>query len=417
MPKKLLVYGAQFADAFDDAAGFGWTVAPPVHRLGAASSPPRTTRSTGSKASITSCCTDSGVTLIEGARPPVDRAHRRDRRQAPTPPRNILIATGAHPVLPAIPGIEHAITSNEALDLAALPRRIVIVGGGYIARRVRRHLPRLGAEVTLIIRGERPAAAASTTMSGSALAQELRKRGIEIRARTEYRPASTSAATAMISTTATGDEISADLVMYATGRKPNTRNIGLEEVGVQLQRGRRGRRRRMVAHRGAAYLRGGRRHRPANLTPVAIAEGRALAETLFNNNPMTIDHDNVADGGVQPAAGRHGRPDASAQARQAAASRRHLSRALPPDEAHAVGPRGAHHDEARRRPRARDRVLGCHMVGADAPEIIQGLAIAVKCGATKRQFDQTIGIHPTAAEEFVTMRDKVPEPKAEAAAS
>ena len=151
-----------------------------------------------------------------------------------------------------------------------------------------------------------------------------------------------------------------------------------------------------------------------NLTPVAIAEGRALAETLFNRNPMTVDHENVATAVFsQPPVGTVGLSEREARRRHGAVD---IYRARFRPMKHTLSGREERTMMKLVVDRASDRVLGCHMVGADAPEIIQGIAIAVTCGATKRQFDRTIGIHPTAAEEFVTMRDKVPEPQAAAAA-
>jgi len=198
-------------------------------------------------------------------------------------------------------------------------------------------------------------------------------------------------------------------VMYATGRRPNTRNLGLAEAGIacdekhavmvdEWQR-------TSIPH---IYAVGDVTDR-LNLTPVAIAEGRAIAETLFNNNPMKVDHANVATAVFsQPPVGTVGLTERQARAHHAVDVYRARFRPMK----HTLSGREERTMMKLVVDRASDRVLGCHMVGADSPEIIQGLAIAVKCGATKRQFDQTIGIHPTAAEEFVTMRDKVPEPVA-----
>ena len=319
----------------------------------------------------------------------------------------IMIATGAHPVMPAIPGIEHAITSNEALDLSDLPRRIVIVGGGYIAVEFAGIFASLGAEVTLVIRGEDLLRGFDDDIR-VALAQELRTRGLVIRARTEITRIEKTGGS-YIAYTAHGDELSVDCVMYATGRKPNTRTLGLGDIGIECN------------EHGAVpvdeWSRSALPHIYAvgdvtdrlNLTPVAIAEGRAIAETLYNNNPMTVDHANVATAVFsQPPVGTVGLTER--QARQTHAIDIYRARFRPMK--HTLSGREERTMMKLVVDRANDRVLGCHMVGADAPEIIQGIAIAVKCGATKRQFDQTIGIHPTAAEEFVTMRDKVPDPVA-----
>jgi glutathione reductase (NADPH) len=409
VPKKLLVYGAQFADAFAEAAGFGWTVAPPVHDW--ASLIAAKNREIGRLEGVyRDLLRSSGVRLIEGRGRLVD-PHTVEVDGVRYTAANILVATGAHPVMPAIPGIEHAITSNEALDLPALPRRIIIVGGGYIAVEFAGIFNGLGAEVQLVIRGEELLGGFDDDIR-VCLAQELRQRGIDIRARTHIARVDKRDHGYDL-TTAKGDTLSADLVMYATGRRPNTRGIGLEEAGVQLD----GEKavavdewsRSSVPH---IYAVGDVTDR-LNLTPVAIAEGRALAETLFNNNPIAIDHRLVATAVFgQPPIGAVGLTEQEARQRHDAVD---IYRTRFRPMKHTLSGREERTLMKLIVDRQSDRVLGCHMLGADAPEIIQGLAIALKCGATKRQFDATIGIHPTAAEEFVTMRDKLPEPKAAAA--
>src|SRR5690349_7328308 len=230
VPKKLLVYGAQFADAFAEAAGFGWTLAPPVHDWASliAAKNKEIDRLEGVYRDLLK---NSGVALIEGRGRLVD-AHTIEVGAKQFTAAKILVSTGAHPVLPAIPGIEHAITSNEALDLPALPRRIVIVGGGYIAVEFAGIFQGLGAEVCLIIRGDELLRGFDDDVR-VALAQELRARGIDIRARTQIARIEKHGHGCELCTTE-GGTLSADLVMYATGRRPNTRGIGLEEAGVRL---------------------------------------------------------------------------------------------------------------------------------------------------------------------------------------
>ncbi len=409
VPKKLLVYGAQFADAFAEAAGFGWTLAPPVHDW--ASLIAAKDREIGRLEGVyRDLLKNSDVRLVEGRGRLVD-PHTVEVDGRRYTAANILVATGAHPVLPAVPGIEHAVTSNEALDLPSLPRRIVIVGGGYIAVEFAGIFHGLGAEVQLVIRGEELLRGFDDDVR-VCLAQELRQRGIGIRARTQITGID-KRDHGFDLTTAKGDMLSADLVMYATGRRPNTRGIGLEEAGVRLD----GENaiavdewsRSSVPH---IYAVGDVTDR-LNLTPVAIAEGRALAETLFNDNPMRIDHRMVATAVFsQPPVGAVGLTEREARQRHGGVD---IYRTRFRPMKHTLSGREERTLMKLIVDRQSDRVLGCHMLGADAPEIIQGLAIALKCGATKRQFDATIGIHPTAAEEFVTMRDKLPEPKAAAA--
>jgi glutathione reductase (NADPH) len=409
VPKKLLVYGAQFADAFEDAAGFGWTVPPPSHDW-AALIDAKNREIDRLESVYRDLLRNSGVRLIEGRGVLVD-PHTVEIDGKRYTAKTILIATGAHPVMPAIPGIEHVISSNEALELRALPRRIVIVGGGYIAVEFAGIFHGLGAEVTLVIRGEELLNGFDDDVRVT-LAQELRQRGVVIRARTQLTRID-KRDHGLDLTTMAGETLSADLVMYATGRRPNTRGIGLEAAGVELNKA------------GAiAVDEWSRTSVPTiyavgdvtdrlNLTPVAIAEGRALAETLFNDNPMKIDHTNVPTSVFsQPPIGAVGLTERQARKVYGAID---VYRARFRPMKHTLSGREERTMMKLIVDRQSDRVVGCHMVGADAPEITQGLAIALKCGATKRQFDQTIGIHPTAAEEFVTMRDKLPEPKAAAA--
>ncbi len=411
VPKKLLVYGAQFADAFADAAGFGWRVAPPVFDWASliAAKNREIDRLEGIYHKL---LRDSGVALFEGRCRLID-PHTVEVAGKRHTAAHILIATGAHTVMPAIPGIEHAIGSNEALDLPALPRRIVVVGGGYIAVEFAGIFAGLGAQVSLVIRAEQPLKGFDEDIRLT-LAQELLSRGIEIHSHTQIaRIDKRDQGFAL--TTAQGQVLSADLVMYATGRHPNTRGIGLAEAGVQLDK--LGAvtvdewSRTTVPH---IYAVGDVTNR-LNLTPVAIAEGRAFAETVFNNNPMKLDHTNVPTAVFsQPPVGTVGLGEREARQIYGEID---IYRARFRPMKHTLTGRAEMTMMKLVVDRRSDRVLGCHMVGADAPEIIQGIAIAVKLGATKRQFDQTVAIHPTAAEEFVTMRDKVPEPKAEAAAS
>jgi glutathione reductase (NADPH) len=409
VPKKLLAYGAQFADAFADATGYGWRVAPPVHDWPSliAAKNVEIARLEGVYHRL---LRDSGVMLIEGRGRLVD-PHTVEVGGKRYTAANILVATGGHPVLPAIPGIEHAISSNEALELGALPHHIVIVGGGYIAVEFAGIFRGLGAEVTLAIRGEDLLSGFDDDVRVT-LAQELRKRGIEIRARTQIARIDKRGHGCDL-TTLHGETLSADLVMYATGRRPNTRGLGLAEAGVTLDEA------------GAVVVDEWSRSSVPNiyaigdvtdglnLTPVAIAEGRALAETLFHDNPIKLDHANVPTAVFsQPPVGAVGLTERAARQSHSPID---IYRARFTPLKNTLSGRPETTMMKLVVERQTDRVLGCHMVGVDAPEIIQGIAIAVKCGATKRQFDQTLGIHPTAAEEFVTMRDKLPMPEAEAA--
>ena len=401
VPKKLLVYGAQFADAFADAAGFGWSV--PPAKFDWPSLIAAKDREIGRLSQIyVAMLKQSGVEIIDG-RAVVCDPHTVEVAGRTYTADKILVAVGGHPTVPDIPGIEHVISSNEALDLPHLPRRIVIVGGGYIAVEFAGIFSGLGSEVVEIIRREELLYGFDDDLRVM-LAQEMRNRGIEIRTGTQIARILRGAHGGYSVFTALGQEISADLVMYATGRRPNTRGLGLAEAGVQLDAN------------GAVVVDEWQRSSVPNiyavgdvtdrlnLTPVAIAEGRAIAETLYNDNPMRMNHKDVPTAVFsQPPIGTVGLTEAEA---------RGANRAV---EVYSTRFKPMKNTLSGREERTfmklvvdaeTDRVLGCHMLGQDAPEIIQGLAIAVKCGATKSQFDQTVGMHPSAAEEFVTMRQK-----------
>jgi glutathione reductase (NADPH) len=406
VPKKLLVYGAQFADAFADAAGFGWNV--PVPSFDWPSLIAAKDNEIGRLSQIyINMLNNSGVEMIDG-RGVVCDAHTIEVAGQTYTADKILVAVGGHPTVPNIPGIEHVISSNEALDLPHLPRRVVIVGGGYIAVEFAGIFNGFGSEVVEIIRREDLLHGFDDDIR-VALAQEMRGRGIEIHTRTQIARIVKAPREGYSVFTTHGQEISADLVMYATGRKPNTRGLGLAEAGVKLN------------DNGAVVVDEWQRSTVPNiyavgdvtdrinLTPVAIAEGRSIAETLYNNNPIKMDHRDVPSAVFsQPPIGAVGLTEE--EARREYGEIDIYSARFKPMKNTLSG-----RDErtlmkivvdARS-----DRVVGCHMLGLDAPEIIQGLAIAVKCGATKRQFDQTVGIHPSAAEEFVTMREKTVRPK------
>ena len=413
VPKKLLVYGAHFAEELADAAGFGWTVEGARLDWGrlVAAKDRELDRLNGIYISM---LRNAGVTILDGHARLVD-PHTVEIAGNRVTAETILIATGGAPALPSIPGIEHAITSDGALDLKALPARVAIVGGGYIAVEFAGIFRAAGAAVTQILR-------ADTVLRGfdedvrHVLAEEMAKKGIAIRTGARVTRIERRADGLALALDADrpdqGGEVVADCVLYATGRRPNTAGLGLAEVGVTLNKA------------GAiAVDEWSRTTVPSiyavgdvtdriNLTPVAIAEGRAMAETLYNENPIVMDHENVPSAVFsQPPIGSVGLSEAQARSyyRQIDV---YAARFRPMK--HTLSGRDERTFMKLVVDRASDRVLGCHMVGADAPEIIQGVAIAVKCGATKAQFDRTIGIHPTAAEEFVTMRDKRPEPAAAA---
>jgi glutathione reductase (NADPH) len=404
IPKKLLVYGAQFADAFADAEGFGWTVPPADFdwpKLIEAKD-----KEIGRLSQIyINMLNNAGVEIIDGHAALTD-PHSVEVAGRTYTAENILIATGSWPETPNLPGIEHVISSNEALDLKKLPSRIVIVGGGYIAVEFAGIFSGFGSEVVELIRRPELLYGFDDDIR-VALGEEMRLRGVDIRGRTQVARID-KVATGYIVTTTAGDKVETDLVMYATGRRPNTKGMGLEEVDVRINEA------------GAVVVDEWQRSSVPNiyaigdvtdhinLTPVAIAEGRAIAETLFNDNPVKMDHANVPSAVFsQPPIGTVGLTEERAR-REYGEVDVYVARFKPMKNT--LSGREERTLMKLVVDQRSDRMLGCHMLGPDAPEIVQGLAIAIKSGATKRMFDQTVGIHPSAAEEFVTMREKTVRP-------
>jgi glutathione reductase (NADPH) len=402
VPKKLLVYGTHFAQEMADARGYGWEVEGTLDwgKLVAAKN-----AETKRLESIYQTMLDNAkVETLLGTAKLVD-AHTVQVGERRVTAKYILIATGGRPERPAIPGIASTITSNEALDLETLPRRVVIVGGGYIAVEFAGIFRAAGAEVTLVLRSSKILRGFDEDVRDH-LTGELVRQGVEIRANSKIAHID-KIGWILRAALEDGTSIDAEQILYATGRVPNADALGLDEIGVVRDKA------------GAIavdewqqtsvpgiYAVGDVTNR-ANLTPVAIAEGRGLAETLFNANPMSMDHSDI------PSAVFSQPPVASVGLSQGDAER--LLGADGVDVYRAVF-RPMKYTLAGRQEKtlmklvvdaATGRVRGVHMVGPDAPEIVQGMAIAVKAGLTKKDFDRTVAIHPTAAEEFVLMREKV----------
>jgi glutathione reductase (NADPH) len=401
IPKKLLVYAAHYSDDFSDASGFGWSVG--ESRLDwarlIANKDKEINRLNGVYRKLLG---DSGVEILDGHAEILDpNTVLFDGKKITA--KYILVAVGSWPLVPQFPGSEHAITSNEAFYLPSLPKRVIIVGGGYIGVEFAGIFHGLGARTTQLYRGKSFLRGFDDDIR-TTLADEMRKRGIDLRLQTDIVKIAKAGDT-LRATLTDGSLVEADQIMYATGRLPKTRGLGLETAGVKL------------SPTGAVlvdeysqssvestYAIGDCTDRMM-LTPVAIAEGMAVANTLFNDKPTRPNYLNVPTAVFStPNCGTVGLSEEEARAGDFKVaiyrtSFRPLKHTLTGREERTMMKLVV--DETT------DRVLGCHMVGPDAGEIIQGLAVALNCGATKAQFDATIGIHPTAAEEFVTMRSKV----------
>ena len=401
VPKKLFVYGSHFHEDFEDAQAYGWT----VHADGFDWSTLRDNKTSEIErlnGIYRTMLANAGVTLHEGRATVVD-AHTVSVDGVEYTTDKILVATGGWPVVPEIPGREHAITSNEAFYLEEFPKQAVVVGGGYIAVEFAGIFAGLGAETTLIYRGPLFLRGFDDSVR-EFVKEELIKKGIKLLFDTNVSEIEHRDGQKMLSLS-DGSTLSADTVLYATGRSPNTQGLGLEKAGVAL------------SDNGAViideyyqtnvdnvYAIGDVTDR-IQLTPVAIEEGMCIANNLFTSNPKKkLDYTNIATAVFcQPNIGTVGLTEAEAMAEYAGDLDIYDSSFKPMK--HTMTGREERTMMKMIVQRSTDRVLGIHMDGPDAGEIIQGMAVALVAGATKAQFDATVGIHPTAAEELVTLRD------------
>jgi glutathione reductase (NADPH) len=412
VPKKLLVYASRYADDFEDAAGYGWTVAEPAFDW---------TKLIANKdreiarleLAYIATLERAGVKIVR-SRAVLEDAHtvRLAATGESVRAKNVLVATGAAPHLGAeIAGLEHVISSNEAFHLEQLPARILIQGGGYIALEFAGIFNGLGSEVTLVYRGDNILRGFDNDVREH-LRSEMERRGIKIITR------QTVVAVEKVEHGYCVDlsdrrSFMVDRVMFATGRRPNVSGFGLEAAGVKLAKN--GGiavdefSRTSVPH---IYAIGDVTNR-VNLTPVAIREGHAFADTVFGGKPTAVDHANVPTAVFsEPEVGAVGMTEAQACERFAKVdiyktSFRPMKMSLAGRDTRAFFKLVVDGET--------DRVLGCHIVGPDAAEMIQLVTVAVKMKATKADLDATMALHPTAAEELVTMREKALTHRREAA--
>ena len=405
IPKKLYSYGAQYGQDFADAAGFGWDVPPPAfdwQRL-KANRAREIARLNGIYENL---LRGSGVEIVRGwamlrgAHEVVVETAEGERRWRA---RHILVATGGTPSVPHFPGREHVVTSDSMFDLEPFPKRLVIVGGGYIACEFASIFHGLGSEVTQLYRGEQVLRGFDEDVRHF-LAQEVRKHGLDLRLRSDVAHIDRHAGGLRV-TLQDGQVLAADTVLYATGRIPNVAGLGLDALDL-----------RVSPHGGIEVDDRFQTSVPSvhalgdvtarlQLTPVALAEAMVLVDHLFGQGQRGISYELVPTAVfTHPNIGTVGLTEAQARERHGAVRIfRSEFRALK----HTLSGNSERTLMKLIVDAASDRVVGLHMVGADAGEIVQGFAVAMKAGATKAAFDSTIGIHPTAAEEFVTMREPV----------
>jgi len=408
VPKKLMRYGALFADHFKAARGYGWGIGDPKLDW------PSFIESRNNEIArlngiYRNMLEKAGVQVVEG-RGKVTGANSVEVDGRTFTADRILVAVGARPTLLDVPGIEHVITSNEALEgMTAQPRRLAVMGAGYIGVELASIFQGLGVETSLFFRKPLPLAAFDQDLRET-LIEQYKTRGLDVRSETTIEAIKPDGDELILTTSA--GEMRFDTVLYATGRKPipNTQDLGLAELGVamdrtgaiQVDRHYRSNIKNIYSvgdcsdHAGVGLNSGAH-----DLTPVAIAEGRVIAETLFNDNPHEVHYDTIPTAVFSlPEAGAVGLTEE--QARAAGHEVTIFKTSFKP-MLHTLTDEPAKIMMKLVVDATSDRVLGAHMVGDDAGEIMQGLAVAMTAGATKSDFDRTVGLHPSAAEEFVTM--------------
>jgi glutathione reductase (NADPH) len=401
VPKKLLVYGSHFAEDLVDARRFGWTVENatfdwPTLRDNVLA---EVSRLSGI---YTETLTSHGVQNVSG-RAVVTGPNTVRVGDRPLSAGVILIATGARPQVPDIPGAHHAITSNEAFHLDAVPKRVVIVGGGYIAHEFAGIFRQFGADVTLLNRSDQLLRGYDEQIRDRLLQISMTK-GIRFLFNTRLKGITKGEDGTLTLDLEGAQPVQCDALMFATGRVPNTEGLGLEQAGVELDETKAGAVRVDDYSRstcGSIYAVGDVTNR-VQLTPVAIREGQAFADTVFGNRPTKLDYNCIPSAVFShPPLGGVGMTESQARNR------------LGTVKVYTSDFRPMKNVLANRNERAlyklvvdepTDRIVGAHMIGPDAPEILQLAAVAVKAGLTKAQFDACVAIHPTMAEELVLLK-------------
>ncbi|MCF6272085.1 MAG: glutathione-disulfide reductase [Rhodobacteraceae bacterium] len=401
VPKKLMVYASGYSEAMSDAEGFGWSIG--ERRFDWGKLIGKIDDELDRLEGLYRKGLDNAGVEVFNARATIKDGHTVQLSTGETiTAKWILVATGGRPFLPNVKGIEHVITSNDVFHLKALPKRILVVGGGYIACEFAGIFNGLGAKVTQFYRGAQILRGFDGEVRGH-VADEMIRKGIDLHLGTDVMEIAKKEDGLHVTCT-NGSECVVDAVMYATGRLPNTEGMGLAEAGVKV-----GRRSEIMVDRYSAtscdsiYAVGDVTDR-VQLTPVAIREGMAFVETVFNDNPTAMDHEFIATAVfTQPEIGTVGyieedaREDFDIEVYRAAF--RPMANIL------------AGRDERMLMKliveKSSRKVLGCHIVGPAAGEMIQLAGVAIKMGATKEDFDRTVAVHPTAAEELVTMKEPV----------
>ncbi|ALC12613.1 glutathione-disulfide reductase [Sphingopyxis sp. 113P3] len=400
VPKKLLVYGAHFAEDIHDARQFGWDV--PDCRFDWARLRDNVLAEVSRLEGLYGQTLDNHKVALFKTRATLvgpQKVRLADGQELTA--ERILIATGGWPFVPEFPGSEHAITSNEVFHLQEFPKRIVIAGGGYIANEFAGIFNEFGSKVTIVNRGDAILRGYDEQIRDRLLQISMTK-GIEFRFNAPFQSIEKQADGSLLVHLENCEPIPADAVLVATGRVPNTRGLGLEEVGVELDRN--GAVKVDETNQSSVesiYAVGDVTNR-IQLTPVAIREGQAFADSVFGGKPTAVDYSNVPSAVFShPPIGAVGMTEAEARNRLGSirvytSDFRAMKNVLAGRNERALYKMVVNE--------ATDQVVGLHMIGPDAPEILQAAAVAVKAGLTKADFDATVALHPSMAEELVLLK-------------
>ncbi|MDH4018483.1 MAG: glutathione-disulfide reductase [Xanthomonadales bacterium] len=399
VPKKLLSYAAHFHEEFEDAAGYGWNVGETSFNWSRLIENKDREIDRLNKVYL-SLLKNSGVRLFSEHGKMMSQHEVQVGEEVFTADK-ILIATGARPWVPDIPGVEHSITSDEAFHLEALPESVVVIGGGFIACEFAGIFNGLGSKVVQLYRGEQILRGFDHDVQNT-LATEMQKKGIDVRLHINVIELIKQPDGLITLKLDDGSELQADTVMFATGRVPNVRGLGLQDAGVHALPG------GMIpvnefsqTNLQNVFAVGDVTNR-VNLTPVALMEGHAFADSEFGGNPRPVNHRFIPSAVFShPPVATVGFSEKEAEVHY---GKLDVYRSVFTPMKHTLSGRQEKTMMKLLVQASSNKVVGLHVVGMDAPEIVQGFAVAIKCGLTKQQFDQTIGIHPTAAEELVTMR-------------
>ncbi len=403
IPKKLFVYGSHYAEEFEHASAFGWQLTTPPKFDWPTLRDRKNSEIERLNGIYRDLLNSSGATLINGRARLLD-ANRVEVAGQVYSAERILVATGGWPFVPEFPGSEHVISSNEVFFLKDFPQRVIVVGGGYIALEFAGIFNGLGSETELLYRRDLFLRGFDQGIR-EFIRDQMQQKGVGLNFNTEIKSVEKLQNNRLRAHLNNGETLTADTILYATGRKPNIAGLGLEELGVELGEDGAVKVDKFFQTSVPSIYALGDVIGGAQLTPVALAEGMALVRHLYQNDSTPPNYDNIPSAVFcQPEIATVGLTEEQARERYGEID---IYRSMFRPLKHTLTDSDEKCFMKMVVDSLTDRVLGVHMAGAQAGEIIQGVAIAMNAGATKSVFDQTIGIHPTTAEEFVTLREPV----------